>query len=96
LAAFCGPPDVIPSYLYFIPLRKGIAAFSVLHEWIKENAKSILKERPEVTDYGLWVVTSIWSAVEAAINCWSGTHKSVDVGFNAKVAEIGKVAPKSG
>lgn len=65
-------------------------------EWIKENAKSILKERPEVKDHDLWVVTSTWSAAEASINCWSGTNKSVDIGINAKVAEIGEVAPNVG
>jgi hypothetical protein len=65
-------------------------------EWIVANAKSILKDRPEVRDYGLWVITSTWSAAEASINCWSGTQKGVDVGFNFKVVGIGEVAPKGG
>jgi hypothetical protein len=65
-------------------------------QWIAANSKSILNERPEVRDYGLWVVTSTWSVAEAAINCWSGRQKGVDVGFNFKVVEIGELAPKGG
>ncbi|KAI9695007.1 MAG: hypothetical protein M1822_000624 [Bathelium mastoideum] len=63
-------------------------------DWVAANAKRILEERPEVREYGLWVVTSTWSAAEAAINCWSGRQKGVDVGFNVNVVEIGELAPK--
>lgn len=71
-------------YLYEAPFRN----------WVSENAKAILRERPEVADYGLWVVTSTWTAAEASINCWHSQQKAVDVGFNIEVVEIGELAPK--
>ncbi|KAK0390649.1 hypothetical protein NLU13_0153 [Sarocladium strictum] len=63
-------------------------------KWVAENAKAILHERPEVAEYGLWVVTSTWTASEAALNCWSSERRAVDVGFNVQVVEIGELAPK--
>lgn len=108
LTAFTGVPLAVGTCFRFetggsagaVLLTNGpVSHTRYLHEapfkqWVAENAKSILAERPEVADYGLWVVTSTWTASEAALNCWNRQHKNIDVGFNAQVVEIGELAPK--
>jgi len=69
---------------------------SPFKRWIGANAKAILKARPEVIEYGLWVVTSTWAANEVAVNCWNEQRRGVDVGFDVGVVEIGELAPKGG
>jgi hypothetical protein len=67
---------------------------SPFKRWVADNEKAILAARPEVIEYGLWVVTSTWSASEVAVNCWREQRRGVDVGFNVRVVEIGELAPK--
>lgn len=62
--------------------------------WVASNAKQLLTERAELKDHALWVITSIWTAEEAAVNCWRERHRAVDVGFNVGFVEIGELAPK--
>lgn len=63
-------------------------------QWMRLNADQLRKLYPEVKEHGVWVVTSTWTAKEAAINCWNDSGKAVKVGFALKALEIGEVAPK--
>jgi hypothetical protein len=65
-------------------------------KWVASNAKRLLTERAELKDHALWVITSIWTAEEAAVNCWRERHRAVNVGFNVGFVEIGELAPKGG
>ncbi|KAK5798345.1 hypothetical protein VI817_004635 [Penicillium citrinum] len=62
--------------------------------WVVSNATRLLAERTELKKNALWVITSIWSAEEAAVNCWREHHRAVDVGFKVGFVEIGELAPK--
>jgi hypothetical protein len=64
--------------------------------WVVANAAKLLAERAELRKCALWVVTSTWAAEEAAVNCWRDCRKTVDVGFQVGVVEVGEVAPKGG
>jgi hypothetical protein len=65
-----------------------------LLQWMKQNAKSIVKSHPEVRENGLWIITSTWTAENASVNCWNSKDKVVDVGFSTTALEFGEVAPK--
>lgn len=65
-----------------------------LLQWMKQNAKSIVKTYPEVRENGLWIISSTWTAENASVNCWNSKDKSVDVGFSTTALEFGEVAPK--
>ncbi|KAF5606432.1 uncharacterized protein FSUBG_6040 [Fusarium subglutinans] len=67
-----------------------------LLQWMKQNAKGIVKSHPEVRENGLWIITSTWTAENASVNCWNSKDKSVDVGFSTTALEFGEVAPKGG
>ncbi|KAJ6150942.1 hypothetical protein N7470_007536 [Penicillium chermesinum] len=67
---------------------------SPFKRWVVSNARRLLGEREELKEYELWVVTSTWSAREAAVNCWRDQKKAVEVGFKVGFVEIGEVAPK--
>lgn len=53
----------------------------------------LIEKRNEVIEYGLWIVTSTWSAEECAINVWNEAGKGVGVGFKSSAVGFGELAP---
>ncbi|KAF4439050.1 hypothetical protein FACUT_4404 [Fusarium acutatum] len=107
LAAAALPFDVSACFRFQADKNHGavlLTSGSVVHEryyhkepllqWMKQNAKSIVKSHPEVRDNGVWIITSTWTAENASVNCWNSKDKSVDVGFSTTALEFGEVAPK--
>ncbi|CVL06804.1 uncharacterized protein FMAN_11900 [Fusarium mangiferae] len=107
LAAAALPFDVSACFRFQADRNQGAVLLTsgpVVHEryyhkepllqWMKQNAKSIVKSYPEVRDNGLWIITSTWTAENASVNCWNSKDKSVDVGFSTTALEFGEVAPK--
>lgn len=77
------PPVVHERYYYESPFK----------DWVKANAVEILRLRPEVKEYGLWIVTSTYGTKMAAINMWKQAGQSVKVGFSAKAVGVGECGP---
>lgn len=77
------PPVVHERYYYESPFKK----------WMKTNAAAILKRRPEVKEYGLWIITSTYATKACAINMWKEGGYRVEIGFLAKAVGIGELGP---
>jgi hypothetical protein len=79
------PPVVHQRYLYESPFR----------QWVQENALQIIEKRPEVTQHGLWVVTSTYGTKQCSLNVWTGKQKETMIGFtvgDVSGAEAGPAA----
>ncbi|TFK44651.1 hypothetical protein BDQ12DRAFT_673333 [Crucibulum laeve] len=77
------PPVVHDRYYYESPFKN----------WVKHNAVTLLKRRPEIKDYGLWIITSTYTTKKCAINLWKKSGKALKVAFSAKVVGIGECGP---
>lgn len=77
------PPVVHERYYFESPFKN----------WVKKNAAAILKRRPEVKEYGLWIVTSTYATKACAINMWKEGGYRVEIGFLARAVGIGELGP---
>lgn len=100
------PVNLSAAYAYSTETANGavlLTAPPVVHEryyfeshfkkWVKENAKILMQKRPEVKDYGFWIVTSTFATKLCEINMWKTGGKGVKVGFAAKAVGIGEAGP---
>ena len=61
--------------------------------WVKKNEQKLLQIRPELLDYGLWMIKSTYSTRSCALNAWMDKGRSLYVGFQATTVIGGEVAP---
>ena len=100
------PVNLSAAYAYSTEKANGavlLTAPAVVHEryyfeshfkkWVKENAKILMQKRPEVKDYGFWIVTSTFATKLCEINMWKTGGKGVKVGFAAKALGVGEAGP---
>jgi hypothetical protein len=73
--------------------REGNRDEDILRKWGKANAKAILEKRPDVKRYGFYVTKAIWATEDVWINAWTDSQQTVSIGFKARVANAGELAP---
>lgn len=69
---------------------------SVFKQWVVRNAERLVRQRSEIFEYGLCVVTKTWATEDCAIHVWDDAAKEVKVGFDVGVDAIGKLGPGVG
>ena len=62
-------------------------------EWVAENSVTLLEQRPEIREHGLWVVKWIYSTTRCSLNSWTSKDKQITVGFKAKFVPAGELGP---
>jgi len=66
-------------------------------EWVSANTEALMKSyKREIKDYGLWIVTKIYSTKMAYISVLQNSKRNVELGFKAEVGGIGKINPHGG
>lgn len=73
--------------------RKGFAHREPLRDWGKANAKAILRNCGETWNRGFWVVKTTWTTADVWTNAWKDSQKQVTIGFKARAAAVGELAP---
>lgn len=65
---------------------------TLFQQWLEDN-KAIMysKYGSVLKKYGLWLVTTTYTAPACAINAWSSKHKAATVSAKAKAAAIGEL-----
>jgi hypothetical protein len=63
-------------------------------EWLKENAKRLVKNHPDLRDYGVCVVTGTYSSTDIHITAWDNPHNEVALGFKTGATAIGSINPE--
>jgi hypothetical protein len=74
--------------------REGYRDEGILWKWGKANAKAILKNRPDVKQYGFYVVKATWVTEDVWVNAWTDSEKDISIGFDVHAAGHGELAPK--
>lgn len=69
---------------------------SLFKKWVVQNAERLVRQRSEIFEYGLCVVTKTWATEDCAIHLWDEKAKEVKVGFDVGVDAIGQLGPGVG
>lgn len=69
---------------------------SMFKDWVMQNADRLVKDRSEIFEHGLCVVTKTWATEDCAIHLWDEAGKEVKVGFHVGVDAIGQLGPGVG
>ena len=73
--------------------REGYYHDSPFEAWVKQNSEKLLQIRPEIKDYGLWVVKWTYTTKSCALNAWTDKDKQVTLGFQVSAVNVGEAAP---
>lgn len=65
--------------------RRRATAGPHFEEWAAKNEATIRRHRPEVKDYGLWIVEGTYEAQKTWLNVWAGEGKKVSLYFSAGI-----------
>lgn len=71
------------SFYHEAPFRK----------WCKENSETLFRNRPELRDYHLWIVTSTYAAEACSLNASLSKTRTITLGFAIDAVQSGQIAP---
>ena len=80
-------------YCPSIVLQRGFHHRYEFKQWAKANAKQLAKIRPEVKEFGFYVVTTTYATDDVWINAWAEEGQKVAMGFEVSAVETGEIAP---
>jgi hypothetical protein len=61
--------------------------------WCKENSETLFRNRPELRDYHLWIVTSTYAAEACSLNASLSKTRTITLGFGIHVVQSGEITP---
>jgi hypothetical protein len=72
--------------------RQGYAHEEPFRRWGKENAKTILKNCPDVKRYGFFIARTTWVSEDVWINAWTASQKTVSIGLEIRAQQAGQLS----
>jgi hypothetical protein len=72
--------------------RQGYAHEDPFRRWGKENAKTILKNCPDVKEYGFFLARTTWASEDVWITAWTATQKTVSIGLEVRAEQAGQLS----